>query len=516
MTAHPAGRVPPPGAEPEPVSADELVADAGVARNTMVQLAAQVATLVFTSGLTLYLVRGLGVAKYGVYSLAVSIGGLMLFPAGLGLPLAVGRFLADHRLRPNELRRILRDGLRLQIPAAAVVSLGVFAASGAIADAYGRPALGWPLRWAALAVFGQALFAFLTSVGSSVRQASLGLWMTIAESAVETVAAIALVAGGAGVAGATLGKFMGYAVATVFGVWTAWRLVGGRVRDRGPGPVTWRTLARYAGVMFIVDVTWSAITQIDVLLIGAMLGVAAVGSFGAVLRVLTVLGYLGMAVSAGVAPRLSLAGGDPDIRSFQQALRYLILVQGIVIAPMLVWATPIVHLLLGSGYDNADRIMRALTPFWFIASPASLVTVAVTYLGEARRRVVVMLVTLVIGLVVTYVLIRVVGVLGAAYADDVIEVVYVGAHLWICTVIIDIDLRPVVSSTVKTIIASGAMALVLFVAGTSRLTLVGWLAGGLGGAAVFVGMLLVLGELSLAELRGLTANVRGVLLPRSR
>ena len=512
MTSEPAGPVRPIDPHELDALGDEHVADAGVARNTLVQLAAQIATLVFTSGLTLYLVRALGEAKYGIYSLAVSICGLMLFPAGLGLPLAVGRFLADHRLRPNELRHILRDGLRLQIPAAMVVSVGLFAASGAIADLYGRPLLGWPLRWAALAVFGQALFAFLTSVGSSVRRASLGLWMTIVESAVETGSAIALVLGGAGVAGATLGKFVGYVVATVFGMWAAWRLVGGRVPERGSSPVSLRTLTRYAGVMFIVDVTWSAITQIDVLLIGAMLGVAAVGSFGAVLRVLTVLGYLGMAVSAGVAPRLSLADGDPDIHSFQQALRYLILVQGIVIAPMIVWATPIVHLLLGSGYGGADRIMRTLTPFYFIASPASLITVAVTYLGEARRRVIVMLATLGVGLIATYVLIRVMGVLGAAVADDVIEVVYVGAHLWICTVIIDLDLRPVLWSTVRTVIASAAMGLILLVIGTSQLSVLGWIAGGLGGTAAFVATLLALGEVSIAEIRGLAGAVRRAML----
>jgi O-antigen/teichoic acid export membrane protein len=487
---------------------DGAVSDAGAVRNTLLQLASQIATLVFTAGLTLYLVRALGAAGYGVYALAASIAGLVLYPAGLGLPMAIGRFLADHRSSAHQLREIFKLGLRVQLPAAALAGLGLFAASGAIADAYGDPRLGWPLRWVALSVLGQAMFAFLTSVGSSVRRASLGLWMTVIESAAETSASIALVVGGAGVAGAALGKFIGYSIATVAGVYLAIRLLGRSRPDAAePRLVSLRALTRYAGAMLVVDVAWSAITQVDVLLIGALLSSAAVGSFGAVLRVLAVLGYLGMAVSSGVAPRLSLADGAPDVRSFQHALRYLIIVQGVAIAPMLVWARPIVDLLLGSGYRNSVPIMRVLTLYYFVLAPASLITVTVTYLGEARRRVPVMAGTLIIGAVATYVLIRAIGVVGAAVADDIMQLVYVSAHLWICSTLITLDLRRLMWCGIRTVAAAGAMALVLFAFGTAHLTLLQWLGGGVGGGCAFGAALLLTHELSVAELQTIAGKL---------
>ena len=55
-------------------------------RNTLLQLTSQIAGLVFTGGLTLYLVRALGASGYGVYALAVSIGGLILTRRGWGCP----------------------------------------------------------------------------------------------------------------------------------------------------------------------------------------------------------------------------------------------------------------------------------------------------------------------------------------------------------------------------------------------------------------------------------------------
>jgi O-antigen/teichoic acid export membrane protein len=490
-------------------STDGGLSDPGAVHNTLLQLLSQVAGTVFTGGLTLYLVRALGASGFGVYALAVSIGSLVLYPAGLGLPWAVGRFLADHRDDLDQLRAILLLGLKLQIAAAVVTAIGLFAVSGTLADAFGDPRLGWPLRWLAVSVVGQALFAFLTSAVTSVRRVSIGLWMAVIESATETSCSAALVLAGAGAAGATLGKAIGYSVAAVAGTYLTLRLLGSfRRRAVARVQVGVRAITRYAGAMLVVDVTWSAIAQIDVLLIGALLTSAAVGSFSAVLRILTVLGYLGIAVSSGVAPRLTLRDGPPDTRSFVEAIRLLIIVQGLVIAPMLVWARPITDLLLGPGYRSSAEIMRVLSVQAFVGAPASLVSVAVTYLGEARRRLRIVLGTLVLGLVCTYVLIRAVGVVGAAIGDDIVLSVYVLAHLWIVSRMITLDLRALTWSCLRTLIAAGVMALPLLAMGTNHLSAVQCIVGLAAGGSAYAAVLLITRELSVGELRTIAARLR--------
>jgi O-antigen/teichoic acid export membrane protein len=483
--------------------------DPGAVRNTVLQFVSQIAGTVFTGGLTLYLVRALGASGYGVYALAISVGSLVLYPAGLGLPWAIGRFLADHRDDLDQLRAILLLGLKLQMAAALVASVGLFALAGTVADAFGDPRLGWPLRWIALSIIGQALFAFLTSAVTSVRRVAIGMWMAIIESATEASCSAALVLAGAGAGGAALGKAVGYGVAAVAGTYLTLRLLGG-VRHHAAARVRVgvRTITRYAGAMFVVDVTWSAIAQVDVVLIGALLTSAAVGSFSAVVRVMTVLGYLGIAVSSGVAPRLSLSAGSPDTRAFVEAIRYLVIAQGLVIAPMVIWAGPITELLLGPGYRSSPEIMRILTVQAFVGAPASLISVAVTYLGEARRRLRIVVGTLVLGLILTYVLIRTIGVIGAAIGDDVVQIVYVLAHLWICSRIISLDLRRLAWSFVRTVMAAAVMALALLAMGTDHLSAVQWIVGlGLGGL-VYGAVLLITRELSVGELRSVAARVR--------
>ena len=505
LTPDPAQMSLPPPLEAEPVG----VPDAGVVRNTALQFATQMAGVVFTGALTLYLVRELQPSGYGLYALAISISGLLVLPAGLGLPMAVGRFVADHRRDLGEVRAILALGVRLQLPALLLCSIGLFVAAGAVAGAYGHPGLEWPLRWAALAIGGRAFFSFLTSVGTSIRQARIGLWMAISESAVETASSIALVVAGAGAAGAVLGKTIGYGIGCGAGLFLTLRLLRHPgVHPRLPRQLSRRNILSYAGAMFLVDVTFTALAQMDILILGALLSTAAVGSFSAVYRILIVLGYLGVAVSGGVAPRLSLGDGCPDTQAFGRAIRYLLVAQGVVIAPMLVWSRPIVDLLLGSHYHAAAEILRVLTVVAFVSAPAALISVSVTYMGEGRRRVKIAVATLVIALVSLYALIRTDGVVGAAIADDIVVVVWVGAHLWMCTRLIDVDLRRLGLCCARIVLASVVMAVPLLAIGTEHLSPGQWIIGLALGGLAYAGVLLITRELTRDELRSGLAAVR--------
>jgi O-antigen/teichoic acid export membrane protein len=483
------------------------LADHGASRNTLLQFISNMAGVIFTGVLTLFLVRALGASGYGRYALAVTIAGLLVLPTGLGLPMAVGRYLADNRNDIGQLRAILALGLKLLVPATLMVTVGLFASAGLIAKAYGDPRLAWPLRLVALSVMGQALFTFLSYAGAALRQSGMPLRMAIVESVTETSSAILLVVVGAGAAGAALGKSIGYAVATVAGFVLIGRLLGRvRLKERVNAKVAPRQVLGYASATFIVDVGYTVIARVDILLIGVLLTSAAVGSFSAVLRIVTVLGYLGTAVSAGVAPRLSLAGGSPDTRAFNQAIRYLLIVQGLVLAPMIVWAKPLTDLLLGSGYPRSAVIMQVLSVTAFVSAPAALLSVSVNYLGAAQRRVKVIFLTLVLGVVSTYVLIDVLGLVGAAIADDIVAIVYVGASLWLCAQLISVEVSPLMACVARTVIAAAAMALVLRIVGTEHLSPVQWVIGGAAGAIAYLGALFLSGEVSVLELRSFAAQ----------
>ena len=63
----------------------------GVVRNSAYSLAAQLSTAGFTAILTVYLVRALGPARYGVFALAVGIGALLVLPSDFGISSSTAR-----------------------------------------------------------------------------------------------------------------------------------------------------------------------------------------------------------------------------------------------------------------------------------------------------------------------------------------------------------------------------------------------------------------------------------------
>lgn len=474
----------------------------GAVGNTFLQLAAQLTGAAFTAALTLYLVRTLGPGGYGLFAIAVSISLLVLLPSDVGLSAAAARFLAEHRDDPDAASGVLARGLHMKLIAGALTTIALFALAPLIARAYSEPGLTWPLRWVAIALFGQGLVYFLNACFAAARMVSSSLKMYTCESAAETAASVVLVAAGLGVAGAALGRAVGYALGAAAGLILV-RPITGPVRRawRSREAIAVRTIGRYAGSMMIVDAAHTAIAQVDVLFIAGILSAQAAGPFAAVTRLFTLVNYLGTAVASGVAPGLArTATTEPDTRAFELGLKYVVICEGVLLAPLVVWAKPIVSLALGSGYGDAVGVMRTLAPTAVLGGLATVLALGVNYLGEARRRVPVMLGVLVLGVGSTYVLVETVGVIGAAIADDLVLLAHVIAHLWICRRMIEINLGRFTLTNVRTLAAAVVMALVLAAVGTARLSPAEWILGGACGVLAFTMTLWLSGEVTRREL----------------
>lgn len=478
-----------------------------IARSTALALLTQVVTATFTAGVTLFLVRRLGPDEFGVFSLALGIAGLLLLPADFGIAHSAARFIAERRASRDAAAGVLADAVRLQTLCAAGVATALGLLAGSIASAYGEPDLAWPLRFMAVSLFGQSLMALFGTSFIAVGRIPHNLRLVMGESAVEAGATVALVliAGGAG--GAAAGRAVGYVTGAILGLVLAMRLFGRRAGQvRGRGPVAARRLAGYAGALLVVNGAYSLFMQIDVLLIGAILSTSAVGLFSAPMRLMTLLHYPGLALSNSVSPRVVTADGRRDGRPLGMALRWLIVVQAAMVAPVLVWAQPISDLLLGERFAESAEVLRGLTPYVFLLGMAPLISVSVNYLGQARRRVPIALSALMINVVIDVALLEEIGVVAAAIGTSVAYTVYVGGHLRLVRELLDLPLAPLVPTLVRSLLAAAAMAAVLALFGTASLSTLEWVLGAAGGVAAFLAVLVLTREVSPAELRGLRAR----------
>ncbi|HEY2630945.1 MAG TPA: oligosaccharide flippase family protein [Solirubrobacteraceae bacterium] len=482
-----------------------------MARNAGLALASQLISAGFTAILTIFLARRLGPQDYGVFAVAVGLGTVLVLPADAGLSSSVARFLAERFDDRPAVGALLADALRLKLTVALVVCAALFGLAGPIADAYGIAGLTWPIRGIALAVFGQTLFMLYAGAFIALGQMTSQLRMMVSESSVEFATSISLVLLGTGATGAAFGRAAGYLFGATVGIALAARLIGRHALPtrllRGHGFT--RQIASYARALVIVDSAFTLFEQLDVLLIGAYLGATAAGLFQAPLRLATFLHYGGVAGGSAVAPRLARASdAPPDTVAFMQALRWLLLIQASMMAPVILWATPLLHLVLGGSYGESAEVLQALAPYIFLSGIAPLVSLGVNYLGEAPLRIPIAVAAIGVNLLVDVILIPRIGILGGAIGSDIGFAVYVPAHLWICRNMLQVELRPLIGVLARALLAAVAMGGVLALAGTTEtLSLWQWGLGAIAGPTVFLATLLLSGEVSRDELRAVRGRI---------
>jgi O-antigen/teichoic acid export membrane protein len=490
---------------PESIAADSIT------RNAVFAVGTRMTTAAITAAVTLVLGRVLGPTEYGYFALAMAVSAIAVFLSDLGITAATPRFLAERTHSRSAVRAVLGDALRMKLLAAVPICAALALLAGPIARAFDTPEAAWPLRGMSIVVLTQGLFLFMTGAFEALGRISINLRIVAAESVVEGTAMILLVALGAGATGAAFGRAIGYSVGAGIAIAFVWRVVGRpRTGDTQVSGLRPRDIARYAGALLIIDGIFRLFSQIDVLLIGALLnGGRAVGLFEIPMLLAWFLHYPAGAIASAVAPRLAhREDRPPDLAMFARSLRYIVAFQGIFLAPIVVWAEPILVHLLGAKYRDSAEVLRALAPFILLAGPAMLVSVGVNYLGEARRRIPLVLVMFAANIGIDVALLREIGIVAGAIGNDVAYAIWVPGHMWILHRVLGLELRPQVLVLVRATASAAVAAVPLLLIGPD----VGIVVLVLGGALACVIYLVALrlsGELARDDvdfLRGLLAR----------
>lgn len=472
-----------------------------VRRSTAFALLAEAVRTVATATLTFYLVRMLSPQGYGVYALALSVGMLAMPLSDFGTSAATSRFVAERRRESAAVAGVVRDALRLKLALAAAMATALALLAAPIADAYGEQDLVWPIRAMALVVFLQSLFQLAVGVFIGLARNALQARLYTVQGLTETTSAIVIVAIGAGAGGALLGRALGYGAALAVGLVSAVAVLGSGLVPRRHGEGFVRQIARYAGALFVIDAAFLLFTQIDVLLLAAYRGTEAAGLFQAPTRLLLFVLLAGQAVSNAVAPRVARSDSEPaDVASLVTALRLLTVLSAGAVGVLMAWADPIVRVAFGEAYDQSADVLRALGPFLLLGVLGPLVTVSVNYLGQAGRRVPIVVGIVVLQVVLDLLLIPVFGLVGPAIATDVTYGVYLPFHLWLLHRALGLPLRSLGLTFVRAAAAGLALAGVLVLVGTEAdLSATKWLIGLPVGVTVFAGVLVAVGELRAAD-----------------
>jgi O-antigen/teichoic acid export membrane protein len=470
-----------------------------VRTSTLFAGAVQLAGTLFTALLTLFLVRALSPGDYGRYAIVIAVGSIVLLPSDFGLSSSTARSIAEAYGSKNTIAQIFAVALRLKIISAIVIGAIIFAVAPLISTIYGDPSLTTPIRIMGVAVAAQTVFGFASASFTALRRMRAVLGIVTLESAAETAFCIALVAAGAGVVGAVTGRAIGYALGAAAGLLVLLAQHGGLrvlIRKRFD-PVLARALAVYAGAIALVDAIWAVLSQVDVLIMGVFLAPAAVASFQAPARLLSLATYPGLALSNALGPRL--AQGQRSRRavsSLATSARVLVIVQTFAAAFVFLYAHEISAVVLGHAYrhSQAELVLRCLAPFVMLSGLAPLLSNAIDYVGGARRRIWIAAVTLALNVALNLILVPWIGPVGAAVAVDCGYAFFGVGHLNLCRDLLNFPVAALTKTGLSGLAAAGAMMLTATAVGLALPGLVGLVAGAIAGAAAFGGVIFLTPE----------------------
>lgn len=439
---------------------------------------------------TAILARLLTPADFGVVAIALVFMTFMdaVKDLGLGNALIVSR--------PGEEAERAQTVFSWSVLIGVVLSLGTCAISPLVSAFFREPALTWMLSAIGANFTLRALGATHYAIARKQINYRVRTVSEIAEVSVRGVLSIGLAIAGLGAWSLVLGYVAGVAASTV----SLWWMVDFRPRAQLTRRHL-RDLLKFGGALTLVDIGATLVYNLDYIFVGRVLGAASLGLYTIGFR-LPELAILNLAnVAADVLfPAYSSLRRDRLIDAFLMTLRYVSMATLPVAAGLVVLARPVTMVVFGSQWTHSIAVMQVIT-LYTVCVAFTIPSGTIFKVTGRAWLMVVFTVPAIAALVVLLVLFAHRGILAVAWATTAIQAIGLPVQALVASRQLRIPLLAPIRAICPTLVGTAgmvaAMKLVDSVVSGSVATLV---VGGLAGASVYVGLLVLVSRDSLERL----------------
>jgi len=338
----------------EPVAAGTT--SSSILANTAYRATADIGSKLVTFGLWIVMARRLGDADFGTFTFSLALVAVVTTPANFGQDRILTREVARdrHRLR-DYFGNVVTLRLALAAPiVTATIAIGAFAGNDGHALAV-YALLGVSIVvdylvatcFASFQAFERLVFIPAVLVPQRALTALVGIAALLLGASVVVVAAV-------------------FAAASVFAFALALALLRQRVaRPRfDVDPRRWTSLMRAAVPVGVAGVFGILLFRADMVMLRLFEPAPVVGDYGAAYRLFESTIFLSWSVGSAVYPVFSRLTADAaELRQvFERALKLLIALTVPLAVGAAVFAGPVIELLFGADYVEADNALRLLAP----------------------------------------------------------------------------------------------------------------------------------------------------------
>jgi O-antigen/teichoic acid export membrane protein len=397
-------------------------------------LGARVASVVVRAGSVVVLVRLLTPSAYGTVTYMLSVASLLMLVVDFGLSASTARMLAEGKYPRSQ--TLVAAGIALGAPICLVL-IGVYYTTGIAEEWLNAPKL-LALRDVLCALLVvRVLRRFLKKCFEGIRRIDLSSkvsllveWMPWGVSIIglllwRRTAEVALFGNAAGT---------GVMVLALGGV--LWRVLEMRQTVTLPSREQVRSLVAYALPLMATSASMYVYTESDILLVQYFLGERSVGIYGVVVRLARTLHVPAIAIGSAAAGYFAKA----RLSDTQRSDLFVYATQGVVAlylplsAGLVLTADELLPFVFGNEYGGASFAAQIYALYLFMNAISALHSLALDYMGFARRRAVAALLSAGANIALNIVLIPQFGIEGAALAT---QITYTPLALWYVFVILN-------------------------------------------------------------------------------
>lgn len=404
-----------------------------VARGAASAFVLQVLGAGLTYGSQIALARWMGVSSFGVYAYAMAWAMLAAILLGLGFPQSVLRFIPQYRAQEDHAR--VRGLVRTSQLATLTVSVAVALLGTLIVVAF-LPRDSTNTTAIALA-FWLIPVGALINLDSSIIRAGGRVFGAFAPSLVLRPLALVMLVGAAWLAWGRLTAVT--AIAITLGVYLAVALIQSlfihEVLDAGNGPASAiyerRVWLRVSMPLLLVAGFQLALSQADLLIIGATRGVRDAAFYLAASKTALLVSYLLVALNAITAPlfsELETRGDRAGLQRLVSTTTQWVFWPTLAIAVGLALLSPYVLGLFGHGFGAARWALLILLLGQLVNAACGSVGYLLSMTGHQDDTARVYGITSVVNVVLCYACARAFGLTGAAFSTTFSMIVW---NLWL-------------------------------------------------------------------------------------
>ena len=386
--------------------------------------------------LTVLLARLLDPDGYGLFYLSLSILGSVQLLGRLGIPKSAARYITEYKEQdPSQIRHIIVFSLVLNVGLLAFVSFALILSAEWIAEFMGEPELTLLLLIGVLHIIFAALKSYSRSILQGFEAIKPAAITYAVDNSTRLLLAVGLVVLGYGAVGALVGYVLAHVIGTVLGLGYIYSRFYRSLESGVVKSGIRRRITEYSVSLAGTDTATVLDKRVDTILVGFFVGPIGVAYYTIGKQVIsfvkTPISALGFSISPTIEAERAKGNPDTAVKLYEEALSHSLLLYIPAAAGLILVAEPLVELVFGTDYLGAVLVLQILALYVVLKSVTSLTSHTLDFLGRARERAIIKLISAVLNILLNILLIPRYGVPGAALATVITFSLYTFVNLYI-------------------------------------------------------------------------------------